>query len=90
MNTELLVLVPEKDLYQAVKKVSDRLNANTGEVHYMSLLEDLNTLKQPIDDFFDDVMVMDENPELQTNRLVLLKEIRLLFLRIADISLTHS
>jgi len=44
-------------------------------------------LRAPVDAFFDDVMVNADEPDLRRNRLNLLKELRDLFLDVADISL---
>ncbi len=49
-------------------------------------LEVLAGLRQPVDHFFDEVMVMCEDEELRRNRLALLTRLRALFLRLADIS----
>jgi len=49
-------------------------------------LELLAGLRQPVDRFFDEVMVMCENDVLRHNRLALLTRLRALFLRLADIS----
>jgi glycyl-tRNA synthetase beta chain len=46
----------------------------------------MKTLKEPVDKFFDHVLVMDENAELRQNRLSMLWEIRELFFKIADFS----
>ncbi|SEL35241.1 glycyl-tRNA synthetase beta chain [Colwellia chukchiensis] len=58
--------------------------------NYQSALTELAALKQAIDNFFDHVMVMDKDPQVKTNRLTLLNEIRNRFLAIADISLLQS
>jgi glycyl-tRNA synthetase beta chain len=54
---------------------------------YQSALTELAALKQPIDNFFDNVMVMADDEQVKTNRLTLLSEIRNSFFAIADISL---
>ena len=54
---------------------------------YQNALAELATLKQPIDNFFDNVMVMADDEAVKTNRLTLLSEIRDSFFAIADISL---
>ena len=46
----------------------------------------LAELRQPVDTFFDDVMVMTEDEQLRDNRLALLNALHGLFLRVADIS----
>ncbi len=43
-------------------------------------------MKQPVDAFFDGVMVMDKDAAIRNNRLALLSRIRELFLGAADIS----
>jgi len=46
----------------------------------------LASLREPVDTFFDDVMVMAEDDAVRANRLALLNRLRALFLRLADIS----
>jgi len=43
-------------------------------------------LRNPVDAFFDDVMVMTDDEALRDNRLALLAELFALFLDVADIS----
>ena len=54
---------------------------------YYAVLENLADLKQPIDQFFEDVMVMTDDIELRHNRLALLDKLQKLFMNVADISL---
>jgi glycyl-tRNA synthetase beta chain len=54
---------------------------------YTSVLKLLSGLAIPIDNFFDDVMVVTDDDETRINRLVLLHKLRGLFLQVADISL---
>lgn len=54
---------------------------------YAEGLRILASLKQPIDSFFDQVMVMTEDSALRLNRLALLAQLESLFLSVADISL---
>ena len=54
---------------------------------YEEALRKLAALRPAVDEFFDQVMVMDENPGKRGQRLRLLKEVRNLFTGIADISL---
>jgi glycyl-tRNA synthetase beta chain len=53
---------------------------------YTDALACLAALKEPIDAFFDCVMVNADDPALRNNRLNLLKHLRELFLQVADIS----
>ncbi|WP_413736320.1 glycine--tRNA ligase subunit beta [Sodalis sp. RH21] len=54
---------------------------------YQEALVELAALREPVDAFFDQVMVMAEDPEVRVNRLTLLDQLQKLFLRVADISL---
>ncbi len=53
---------------------------------YAKALQSLATLATPLDQFFESVMVMCEDPVLRSSRLALLQRLRLLFLQIADFS----
>lgn len=55
--------------------------------NYTEALKSLATLREPIDQFFTDVMVMVDDLTLRNNRLRLLHRLRVLFLEIGDISL---
>ena len=58
---------------------------------YVGLLRLLASLREPVDAYFDAVMVMADDPALRANRLALLGRLRNLFLHVADISmLPHS
>jgi glycyl-tRNA synthetase beta chain len=54
---------------------------------YASALSSLASLRAPVDNFFDEVMVMADDEAVRDNRLALLNRLRNLFLRVADISL---
>ncbi len=53
---------------------------------YIGMLETLAELKDDVDDFFTDVMVMADDEAVRRNRLRLLQSLSALFLRVADIS----
>ena len=53
---------------------------------YTGYLKSFAVLKQPVDAFFDSVMVMADDPELRRNRLALLADLRMEMNRVADIS----
>lgn len=54
---------------------------------YDEVLLELAELRQPVDDFFDHVMVMTDNKQQRENRILLLSKLRALFLQVADIAL---
>lgn len=54
---------------------------------YTEVLSELAGLRQPVDNFFEHVMVMAEDKPRRENRLLMLKQLRELFLNVADIAL---
>ena len=58
-----------------------------GQHSYEQALAHLATMRQAIDSFFDNVMVNAEDAAVRGNRQALLKQLRELFLQVADISL---
>jgi glycyl-tRNA synthetase beta chain len=54
---------------------------------YDAVLRTLAGLRESVDQFFDQVMVMAEEPELRANRIRILHALERLFLSVADISL---
>ena len=86
VDPELFVNQAEKDLYQEVVTCEQGLEKVLAERDYGGVLERLSELKGPIDHFFDDVMVLDEDLSLRQNRLALLTRIADLFQQLADFS----
>ena len=76
----------ERTLGRAVQKLSQELRTDLDAHRYTPALKRLATLRKPVDDFFDQVMVMCEDQRLRHNRLALLRSVRELFNSIADIS----
>ncbi len=76
----------ELDLFKDLGVASRAANALFDKGDYSGYLTAFAMLKQPVDRFFDDVMVMAEDPILRQNRLALLSDLRLAMNRIADIS----
>ncbi len=70
----------ERELHGAVTRLA---GADGG---YEARLRALASLRAPVDRFFDDVLVMAEDPKVRANRLALLHQALSLFYRIADIS----
>jgi glycyl-tRNA synthetase beta chain len=86
---------PEPSLFEAAAESAlyDALNAleadhrdHLARRDYAAALAGLARLKEPVDTFFDAVMVMDEDLAKRRNRLALLGRLRRLFLDIADLS----
>lgn len=76
----------EEKLHQAFLEVRERLDGLLNEKDYQGAMREMRQLKEPVDNFFDRVLVMDEDRKLKDNRLALLGQIADLFSRIADFS----
>lgn len=77
----------EKELAKQLEVKSQAIASLSQARQYDKVLLQLAELRQPIDDFFDQVMVMADNKEQRENRILLLKKLRALFLQVADIAL---
>lgn len=87
---ELLEEDAEKALFRSFQDVSKRSKPLLQEGNYAQALEIIAELKLPIDNLFDQVMVMVEDDKLRNNRLGLLRQIADFFAQIADFSFIGS
>lgn len=79
VNEGLLKEVAEKELHAAVSSTGEKIESDWPLRRYQKILETLATLHEPLNRFFEGVMVMDPDPEIQKNRLSLLVWIKKLF-----------
>ncbi|QCT18966.1 glycine--tRNA ligase subunit beta [Jejubacter calystegiae] len=90
LNDEVLASALKEDeeirLALQVRVLGDKLAPLYQEGRYQEALVELAALREPVDAFFDKVMVMAEDKDLRINRLTLLAKLRELFLQVADIS----
>lgn len=86
LNPALLQEDAEKALAQALDAKAREVDPLFRERGYTQALSQLAQLQQPVDDFFDQVMVMTDDDALRANRLALLQQLGDLFLAVADIS----
>ncbi|WP_353243984.1 glycine--tRNA ligase subunit beta [Providencia sp.] len=77
----------EVKLATHVVVLQDKLAPMFAERNYQEALAELASLREVVDEFFENVMVMDEDQAVRVNRLTLLSQLRELFLKVADISL---
>jgi glycyl-tRNA synthetase beta chain len=77
----------ERALFKEIVRLDDTIRPLLDRGDYASALRELAALKDPVDAFFDAVMVMDDDPVLRANRLALLNRLKSLFDRIADLSI---
>ncbi len=76
----------EKQLSKLILDKREQVAPLYQKADYTLALTTLASLRTPVDRFFDNVMVMVDNPEIRNNRLALLANLRDLFLYVADIS----
>ena len=76
----------ESSLWNALEAVSGAVAADFAEGAYEAGLSRLAPLKEPVDAFFDSVMVMAEDESRKRNRLAILRDLAGLFLGAADFS----
>jgi glycyl-tRNA synthetase beta chain len=76
----------EVRLFDSMRALRDAVAAATARREYAGALGQLAQLRPAVDAFFDQVLVMDENPQLRANRLSLLAQLQGLFAGVADLS----
>lgn len=90
IDSQLLVEEAEKALAKNVEAVTAKLTPVFAAGDYQQALSELATLRDSVDAFFDNVMVMADDQALKVNRLTILNQLRNQFLKVADISLLQN
>ena len=86
VNPSMLNNDAELQLYEAFDSRSLQVQKLINGRNYLDALKVLAQLRDPIDNFFDKVLVMSENEDEKNNRLALLHRIDRLFMQIVDFS----
>ncbi|NVD69364.1 glycine--tRNA ligase subunit beta [Duganella sp. BJB1802] len=86
VNVALLQDAAEKNLNAAVVRVLPEIDAAFNKGDFAGTLKTLAQLREEVDAFFNDVMVMAEDVALRNNRLALLSSLHGMMNRVADIS----
>ena len=87
IDVALCVEPAEQVLAQSVLTLAKEVQPLIAQGAYTAVLDKLAGLRQPVDNFFDNVMVNAEDAKLRQNRLAILNTLQGLFLQVADISL---
>ena len=87
IDVALCVETAEQVLAQSVLSLAKEVQPLIAQGEYTAVLDKLAGLRQPVDNFFDNVMVNAEDAKLRQNRLAILNTLQGLFLQVADISL---
>ena len=86
VDTAALVDDAEKALAAKVPEIAAKVALLRAQRNYTAALSEISRLRQPIDRFFDKVMVMVDAERVRANRLALLQTLLLEFSTIADFS----
>jgi len=87
LDASLLEAGAEHALVQAIERTEHELAPLVAAIDHVGVLRRLAALREPVDAWFDAVMVMAEDAAVRANRLAILARLRAMFLRVADISL---
>jgi glycyl-tRNA synthetase beta chain len=86
VDADALTEDAERQLHQVLRELRVPVQDATERRHYAQSLKALVGLRVPVDDFFERIMVMDENIERRNNRLALLRDVQRLLGGVADLS----
>jgi glycyl-tRNA synthetase beta chain len=87
INSTLFENAAEQELARQLEVKNKLVSQLSESGKYDEVLLQLADLRKPVDDFFDQVMVMAEDKPRRENRILLLSQLRALFLQVADIAL---
>jgi glycyl-tRNA synthetase beta chain len=90
VDESLLSEDAEKNLYDTLNTLSQAVQPMFDSGDYEAALSRLSSLRDPVDAFFDSVMVMADDEAVKNNRIALLNSMNQLFLRAADLSRLHQ
>jgi glycyl-tRNA synthetase beta chain len=85
VDTALFVVPVEQLLHDAVQAAEGDVTRELANGEIESAIMSAAVLRAPVDDYFDDVLVMDDNLQVRANRLALLATVRDLLLKIGDL-----
>ena len=86
VDSQLLKEKAERGLHERMNQVRGELESLLPRRNYSDALRAVASLRPVIDTFFDDVLVMDPDPNLRRNRMGLLRSLSEMFLKLADFS----
>jgi len=86
VDETIFVESAEKELHSCYQTVKTEMMELLAQGDYVSGMQAMLKLKQPVDSFFDDVMVMADDAAVRINRLNMLTAIGELILQVGDIS----
>lgn len=89
-KSDLLKAPAERELHQTLTHVENNLKTSIQAQNYSQAYADLAALQPGLDKLFNEVRILDDNPELQQNRLALLQKVFSLFGQLVDFGKLQS
>ena len=86
INPELIKESEEKALYDAYIKINTKIEAYFARDNYYQALEGIAALKDLVDNFLDNIVVMVDDEQVRMNRIVLLERVASLVRPVMDIN----
>ncbi|MDE3011312.1 MAG: glycine--tRNA ligase subunit beta [Pseudomonadota bacterium] len=86
VDSQRFVEAAEAELHQEILRLAPVVEEHVNRGDHVAALQALATAHAPVDRFFDQVMVMADDPQVRENRLALLARLDNLMNRVADIS----
>ena len=86
INTNLFQNPAEGELHKAVTELNNEMLLATVQFNYAEVLQTACKLVAPVNKFFDDVMVMDNDEQIKNNRLALLSAVKDITHAVGDLS----
>ena len=86
VSTDKFIEAAERTLYEQLLSAEQATAPLFAASNYQDALTRLAMLRPAVDQFFDSVMVMADDPAVRNNRLALLSRLRSVFLKVADLS----
>lgn len=85
-DTALFETDYERELDSLIKDKADQINREVSEENFTVAMTQLLTFSGPVDDFFENVMVMAKDEKIRTNRLSLLTKLKEVFNMLGDLT----
>ena len=76
----------EKKLWDTYQKTENKMREFLSQRKYPHILKEIRAMKNTVDEYFDDVLVMDKDAKIRNNHLALLDAISQFFTPVADFS----
>jgi glycyl-tRNA synthetase beta chain len=90
VDSKLFEVEAERALSASLERLNISIIPLYEHAQYVDVLSQLADLRKPVDDFFENVMVMTDDQAQRENRLLLLTKLRAMFLQVADVALLQT